>query len=155
MGLDELCKLPVSNIAFDDALLFLWVPPPKLEEAMQVIRAWGFVYRTGAIWVKPTFGTGYYFRQQHEHLLVARRGEVPRPAPEKLCSSLIRAPRPGLHSAKPRIMYDIIERMYPGLRKIELFARGPACPGWTNWGLEAEGKEPNKVAQRWIMGMPH
>jgi N6-adenosine-specific RNA methylase IME4 len=52
-------------------------------------------------------------------------------------------------------MYDIIERMYPGLRKIELFARGPACPGWTNWGLEAEGKEANKVAQRWIMGMRH
>jgi N6-adenosine-specific RNA methylase IME4 len=53
MALGELCKLAVGNIAFDDALLFLWVPPPKLEEAMQVIRAWGFVYRTGAIWVKP------------------------------------------------------------------------------------------------------
>jgi hypothetical protein len=91
---------------------------------------------------EATFGTGYYFRQQHEHLLVARRGEVPRPPPEKLCSSVIRAPRPGLHSAKPKIMYDIIERMYPGLRKIELFARGPARPGWTNWGLEAGGKEP-------------
>jgi hypothetical protein len=63
------------------------------------------------------------------------------------------APRPGLHSAKPKIMYEIIERMYPGLRKIELFARGPARPGWTNWGLEAEGNEPNK-SQRWMMGMP-
>jgi hypothetical protein len=58
-----------------------------------------------------------------EHLLIARRGEVPCPAPEKLCSSVIRAPRPGLHSAKPKIMYDIIERMYPGLRKIEYILR--------------------------------
>jgi N6-adenosine-specific RNA methylase IME4 len=120
MGLNELCRPPVGKIAFDDALLSLWVPPPKLDEARQAIRAWGFVYRTGVIWVKPAFGSGYYFPQQHEHLLLARRSEVPRPAPEKLCSSVIRAPRPGLHSAKPKMMYDIIERMYPGLRKIEL-----------------------------------
>jgi N6-adenosine-specific RNA methylase IME4 len=50
------------------------VPTPKLEEAVQVIRAWGLIYR--AIWIGPSFGTGYYFRQQHEHLPVARRGEV-------------------------------------------------------------------------------
>jgi N6-adenosine-specific RNA methylase IME4 len=71
---------------------------------------------------------------------------VPCPAPEKLCSSIIRAPRTGLHSAKPKIMDDIIERMYPGLRKIELFARGLARRGWTNWGLEADCKKPIKVA---------
>ena len=81
MELEDICALPVIELAARDALLFLWSPTPMLEQAMAVIRAWGFVYRTGLVWIKQRTGTGRYLRQRHEHLLLARRGEFPTPAP--------------------------------------------------------------------------
>jgi N6-adenosine-specific RNA methylase IME4 len=135
MSLEDICALPVVEIACDDAMLFLWVPAPILEQAFQVISAWGFSYRTGAIWDKDQIGAGHYVRQQHEHLLIARRGEFPTPEPARRPSSILRAPRRE-HSRKPDEAYEIIERMYPELPKIELFARN-AREGWAAWGNEA------------------
>jgi N6-adenosine-specific RNA methylase IME4 len=135
MALEDICALPVSQIATRDALLFLWSPTPILEQAFSVIRAWGFEYRTGLVWIKQRTGTGQYLRQRHEHLLIARRGEFPRPEPANRPDSVIEAPRRG-HSRKPEKAYEIIERMYPGLPKLELFAR-QARPGWDRWGNEA------------------
>lgn len=135
MALEEICALPVADLATPAAVLFLWATAPKLEEAMQVIRAWGFTYRTNAVWDKEKLGMGYWWRQQHELLLTATRGDMPAPPPGGRCPSVLRAPR-GKHSAKPKVARERIEAMYPGMPKIELFARGRPREGWTVWGNE-------------------
>jgi ParB-like chromosome segregation protein Spo0J len=89
LELEEICALPVAQLAMESALLFLWVPPPILEQAFQVIRRSGFDYRTGIVWVKQSIGMGNYVRQRHEHLLIARRGEFPTPEPARRPSSII------------------------------------------------------------------
>ena len=80
-------------------------------------------------------GPGYFFRQQHELLLWAARGSPPAPAPSDRVASVIRARR-GAHSEKPQLVYEMIERMYPALPKLELFARGRR-KGWSAWGNQA------------------
>ena len=77
---------------------------------------------------------GYYFRQQHELLLIAAKGALPVPAPSTRVSSIIRARR-GTHSAKPDVVYAIIEQMYPDIPRVELFSRTPR-QGWASWGNE-------------------
>lgn len=124
--------IPIEN----DAILFLWAIAPKIQDALDVIEAWGFHYKTQAVWDKEIIGLGDYFRGQHELLLVATRGNWPTPAPENRPSSVIRSQRTG-HSEKPIIIYDIIEKMYPGMRYIELFARNER-PGWKSWGNEVD-----------------
>lgn len=135
MDLDEICAMPVASWAAKDAILFLWATSPKLEEALQVMRAWGFSYRTNLVWVKDKIGLGHWVRQQHELLLIGRRGAFPTPEPARRPSSVIEAPRT-VHSAKPTEMYDLIEGMYPGLRYLELFARAGRA-GWASFGNEA------------------
>jgi len=134
MTLDDICKLPIASITANDAVLFLWATSPKLEEAMRVVREWGFTYRTCAIWDKEKIGMGYYFRQQHELLLVATKGQLPVPEPSDRISSVIRSER-GRHSEKPELFYEIIEAMYPEYPKVELFSRN-ARQGWKGWGNE-------------------
>jgi len=134
MSLDELYALPVSKLATDDAVLLLWATSPKLEEAMWVISAWDFVYRTNMVWIKDKIGMGYYARQQHELLLIATRGSLPVPEPANRHSSIIEGPRVE-HSKKPVGVYDIIEGMYPEYSKIELFGRQQRA-GWVMWGNE-------------------
>lgn len=132
MELDDICALPVNELALDDAVLFMWATSPKLEEALRVIDAWGFRYRTNMVWVKDKIGMGYYARQKHELLLIAARGELPTPEPSSRPPSVIEGPRTE-HSRKPREVYCLIDRMYPGLPKIELFARTNP-EGWDTWG---------------------
>ncbi len=136
MSLDEICALPVSEIAADDCLLYLWATSPTLPECLRVIKAWGFDYRTHIVWVKDKIGLGYHTRNQHELLLIAKRGDMPAPTPGTQPSSVIAAPR-GEHSVKPAIFAEAIERMYPGVGKIELFCRSPR-EGWSVWGNQAE-----------------
>lgn len=132
MELDAIRSLPVADVAADDCVLFLWATSPKLAEAMTVIEAWGFTYRTCAVWDKQVIGMGYYFRQQHELLLVATRGEPAAPDESVRESSVIHARR-GEHSAKPIEVYELIERMYPTVPRVELFAR-ETREGWSSWG---------------------
>ncbi len=136
MALDEICDLPVADITTDDCILFLWATSPKLEESMRVLSAWGFTYRTCAVWDKEVIGMGYYFRQQHELLLVATKGSLPTPLPENRPSSVIRSRREK-HSAKPEFVYELIEAMYPELPKLEMFCRSPR-EGWRVWGNQSE-----------------
>jgi N6-adenosine-specific RNA methylase IME4 len=137
MPLADICSLQVAEIATPDAILFLWVPEPLLFSAGGfILNAWGFAHRTGMVWDKEIIGMGYYVRQQHEHLLIATRGDMPTPLSRNRPSSIIRARR-GEHSRKPDEAYELIERMYPDLPRIELFARGPARPGWEVWGNQA------------------
>lgn len=138
MTVDEICALKVP--AADDAVLYLWATAPKVSEAMCVITAWDFDYRTCAIWDKGTIGMGYYFRQQHELLLVAARGSLPVPAPSVRVSSVIRLKRDRLHSRKPVEILELLESMYPTFTetdRIELFQREPR-PGWSAWGNEPD-----------------
>jgi len=135
MTLDEIKALKVGDLVTADAVLYLWVTSPKLEEGLDVMRAWGFSYRSCLVWVKDRLGMGYWARQRHELLLVGVRGSFPPPAPELRPDSVIEAPR-GEHSAKPVEAYELIERAFPALPKLELFCRTPR-PGWDRWGHEA------------------
>lgn len=132
LDIDEICALNVPKA--DDSVLFLWGTSPKLHEALRVIDAWGFDYKTCAVWVKNWISTGYYFRQRHELLLVGTRGNLPVPAESDRPDSVIEAPKTK-HSQKPPQVYGLIERMYPDLRRVELFAREKR-EGWSAWGNE-------------------
>lgn len=116
----------------------------KLTEALQVMDAWGFDYRTCMVWVKDRIGMGYYARQRHEILLIGRRGNLPVPEPADRPDSVIEAPL-GRHSEKPSIVAETIVRMYPHLPRVELFAR-QARLGWDAWGNEAAESARQKKA---------
>ena len=134
LTLEAICALNVQAITSDDAVLFLWTTSSKLKDAFQVLAAWGFEYRTCAVWEKEVFGVGDYFRQEHELLLVATRGMIPSPSVGDRASSIIRSPSVE-YCRKPDSVYDIIEKMYPQLRKIELFTRRTRS-GWSRWGSQ-------------------
>lgn len=119
----------------DDCVLFMWATNPKLREALELISAWGFEYKTGATWVKDKIGMGYYFRQKHELLLVATKGAgLELPDDNKKPESVFFADRTG-HSEKPEIAYELIEQMYPEYNKLEMFSRKER-DGWSSWGDE-------------------
>ena len=136
MSLEEIKAMDMTKVAFDDCVMFMWATSPKLAEAFEVLDAWGFSYRTCAVWDKQKIGMGYYFRQQHELLLIAVKGQPPTPAPADRPSSVFSYPR-GNHSAKPHEVYEIIEAMYPTLPKIEMFCRTPR-EGWGVWGNQSK-----------------
>jgi N6-adenosine-specific RNA methylase IME4 len=141
MSLDEIKALEPP--AAGDAVLFLWATSPKLSESMEVLDAWGFEYRTCMVWVKADedtgkqhVGMGYYARQQHELLLIAKRGDLPVPAESTRPASVVTSPRTQ-HSAKPERFYELIESMYPDLARVEMFARTNR-DGWAAWGNQAQ-----------------
>jgi N6-adenosine-specific RNA methylase IME4 len=134
---EEIKALAVASIAAPDCSLWLWSTAPMRRQAYGVIEAWGFTYKSQIVWVKNRIGTGYWFRNQHELLLIGTRGHIPAPAMGTQVPSVIEAPA-GRHSEKPAVFYEIIERYFPTLPKIELHARSAvARPGWDVWGLEA------------------
>lgn len=120
--------------AADKSILLLWATAPKLEEALQIMNAWGFLYRSCAIWDKEKMGMGYWFRIQHELLLVGIKGNFSPPIATNRIRSIIRSPRKG-HSEKPDVFYVIIESLFPDTKKIELFSRKKR-KGWDRWGNE-------------------
>jgi N6-adenosine-specific RNA methylase IME4 len=132
---DAICARPVGDIAAKDCALFLWATVPMLPDALRVMEAWGFQYKSHCIWAKDRPGTGYWFRNMHELLLVGTRGDVPAPAMGTQAFSFQPAPL-GEHSAKPECFLEMIEAYFPTLPKIELNRRGPARPGWDAWGNE-------------------
>ena len=136
---EEIAARPVADIAADDCVLFLWATVPMLDQALEVMEAWGFTYKSHFVWVKDRTGTGYWNLNQHELLLVGTCGNVPAPAPGTQWSSVIEAPR-GRHSEKPERAYQLIEHHFPNLPKIELNAR-KARAGWDSWGFEAPTDE--------------
>ena len=132
MALEDICALKVPSAK--DSVLFMWVTPPKMEEGMRVINAWGFTYRTCMVWVKDKIGMGYYVRQKHEILTISIKGSPGTPEPKHRPKSVFYGMRRE-HSKKPS-MYSLIEHMYPGRKYLELFARNTA-EGWTSWGNQA------------------
>ena len=120
----------------DNAVLYLWATAPKLQEAIDVLLSWGFDYRTCAVWDKEIIGMGYWFRGQHELLLVGVRGKFSPPPPSLRISSVYREKR-SRHSKKPDAIRDLIQSWYPESHRLELFARQKTA-GWDVWGDEVE-----------------
>lgn len=133
MSIDDICDLNVP--AADDAILFMWTTAPKLEEGLRVLNDWGFIYRSCAIWDKQKMGMGYYFRIQHEILLIGTKGNIPAPEPSVRPRSVFSISYDG-HSAKPHEVAEMIEAMYPELPKLEMFCRKPR-DGWSVWGNQS------------------
>lgn len=140
MPTEDICALPaeIGLQVAANAVLFLWSTNPLLPDALRVMAAWGFEYKSNIAWDKEesTFGKlGFYVEGQHELLLVGTRGSF---LPNYKPKSLIRE-RKRDHSAKPQSLYALIETMYPQQRYVELFARQPdKRESWAYWGLEAE-----------------
>lgn len=139
LPLHEIMRFPLPPLA-DDCALFLWRVSAMQEEALQVVRAWGFKPHSEIVWRKTTvngklsFGMGRIVRGSHETCLIAVRGRnIPRSRSER---SVFDAPV-GEHSAKPDAFYEIVERLFPG-PYAELFARRQR-DGWTCFGDELEG----------------
>jgi N6-adenosine-specific RNA methylase IME4 len=135
MPIHEIATLPIRTAP--SAILFLWAVNCRLPQALEVMRAWGFEYKTNLAWVKQSIGLGNWVRNRHELLLLGRKGSFPLADPEDRPDSLIEADR-GRHSEKPECVYQLLERMYPQASKLELFARGSARQGWVAWGNEAK-----------------
>lgn len=119
----------------DAAVVFMWAIVPMLPEALSVLSEWGLTYRSHMVWVKNKISTGYWFRMKHEVLLVGARGDLPAPAMGTQSASVLEA-NVGKHSEKPVAVHEMIERLYPSLPKLEMYARS-GRPGWDSWGAEA------------------
>ena len=131
----ELMKIPVSKIAEDDCLLFMWVTNPHLAQGIELGRAWGFEYRTVAfVWDKMVHNPGQYTMSYCELCLVFKKGRIPKPRGARNIKQLVRVPR-GKHSEKPDEVLKGIEAMFPDQKKIELFARRKPKK-WDVWGLD-------------------
>jgi N6-adenosine-specific RNA methylase IME4 len=143
MDLPSIRALPVQEITADTAHLYLWVPNALLAEGLDVMKAWGFTYKSNIVWHKirkdggsDGRGVGFYFRNVTEIVLFGVRGTKARTlAPGRSQVNLL-ATRKREHSRKPDELYPIIEACSPG-PFIELFARG-VRDGWHTWGNQAE-----------------
>ncbi len=142
MNLDDIKKFPVSEVVADKAHLYLWVPNALLPEGLEVLKAWGFEYKTNIIWEKVRKdgfpdgrGVGFYFRNVTEILLFGVKGDNNRTLdPARSQVNLVRSMKRE-HSRKPDEMIDIIQSCSPG-PYLEMFARGHR-DGWTLWGNQA------------------
>ncbi len=141
MNNEDICKLPVEKIADENSILFLWATFPKIQEALDVIKAWGFEYKTvGFVWIKKNknfsnfFGVGWYTRSNSEVCLIGVKGKAP-----KISNSIsqIIETRRERHSKKPSIIRDKIIAFSGDISRIELFAR-EKVDGWDCWGNEVE-----------------
>jgi len=139
MSLTEIMALPVSKIADNNSILFLWVTYPILQDAFRVIEAWGFKYSTaGFVWVKRNknsdsyfFGNGSWTRANSELCLIATRGSVTRI--DATISQII-DDRIAEHSEKPKKVRNLITSLVGEMPRIELFSRNADDDGWHNWG---------------------
>lgn len=148
MTLTDILNLPVSKITDETAHLYLWVPNALLPEGLQVLKAWGFHYKSNIVWHKVRKdggpdgrGVGFYFRNTTELLLFGVKGKNARTlAPGRRQVNIMRTMKRE-HSRKPDEQYVLIESCSPG-PFLEMFARGTQ-PGWTAWGNESEDYAPS------------
>lgn len=135
MSTADICNMPVKDICQKDAVLFLWSTSPHLPEALEVVKAWGFEYKTSFVWDKIKHNMGHYNSVRHEFLLVCTRGSCT-PDNRVLFDSVVSIER-GEHSVKPDYFREIIEKLYIYGNKIELFAR-EAAAGWDVFGNQIQ-----------------
>ena len=135
LTLEAIRQEPVEALAADCAHLHLWTTNAFLDEAFDVIRAWGFSYKSCLVWIKPQLGMGNYWRVSHEYLLLGVRGRLP--FRDRACRSWLAARRT-LHSRKPFAVRALIERVSPG-PYLELYGREEQPQTeWTVYGNQVE-----------------
>ena len=141
----DICKIPVNKISNDNCILFIWTTDYHLEKCMDVIRAWGFVYKTvGFVWAKKnrngsqvSFMGAYTKKSGCELCLIATKGkDAHRMVIKHNVNSFIEYPRQE-HSKKPNIIRDRIVDLIGDRKRVELFARETFC-GWDSWGNELQ-----------------
>ncbi len=130
----EWCAMKVKEICAKNAVLFMWVTSPLLEECFPVIKAWGFKYKTSFVWDKIGHNFGHYNSVRHEFLLICTRGQCT-PDISKKIDSVQSIQKTRKHSEKPPEFRDIIDTLYPTGKRIELFSR-QNVPNWDAWGNE-------------------
>jgi N6-adenosine-specific RNA methylase IME4 len=147
LSLEEIKMIPVAEVAAETSHLYLWVPNALLAEGLEVMKAWGFTYKTNIIWYKvrkdggpDRRGVGFYFRNVTEILLFGVRGKNPRTLPPGRTQENIIVKTKREHSRKPDEQYDLIESCSKG-PYFELFARGTRAD-WYCWGNQAEDYFP-------------
>lgn len=139
MTVDQIKAMPVEALAGRNCLLWLWAIAPMLPQALEVMAAWGFEYKTQGEWAKMTkngkqaFGTGYILRGAGEPFLIGTRGA---PKTTRSVRSVIIAPVRE-HSRKPEKAFEAAEKLMPAARRVELFSRQKRA-GWDNWGNEID-----------------
>jgi N6-adenosine-specific RNA methylase IME4 len=148
----EIAKLEISKLAAENCILFLWATWPLLPDIIEVMKSWGFKFKTKAFtWVKTTkngklhWGMGNYTRANDEVVLLGVRGKPKRVS--AAVHSVVMAPI-GKHSEKPQEVRDRIEKLMGDIPKVELFAR-IIPPGWDVIGLEIDGRDIREVLETW------
>ena len=139
MSTDAICALGVESIAANDSMLFLWCPASLLPDGLKVLAAWGFDYSTNWVWHKNggklNCGGGTA-TIHHELLLVGKRGAGLTIADKKARASSVFSAPVTVHSAKPAVVHERLEALYPDVSRIELFSRAQRR-GWTMFGNQA------------------
>lgn len=161
MSTADIGQLPVGELGNLNSALFLWAAWPMLQDALDIISAWGYTYRTVAwVWLKTknagpimfgrpedlSMGFGHYTRAVSEPCLLAVRGSMP--VADRSVRAAILAPK-SKHSKKPQEQYDMIGRLYPHTKRLELFARD-VFPGWHVWGDQAPPESMSPTAKRML-----
>lgn len=142
LSVDEIKAFNVDSITEDNSALFLWITFPRLREGLDVLKAWGFDYRTVAFtWVKtnkknnnPFFGIGYYTKSNAEICLLGIKGKMK--VVSNYVSQIVLSPK-SIHSAKPPEIHDRIVQLFGDIPRVELFARNPKN-GWDVFGNQVE-----------------
>ncbi len=144
MNNKDICELPIDKISDENCILFLWATFPKIQEALDVIKAWGFDYKTvGFTWIKKNknggnfFGVGWYTKSNAEVCLIGVKGKAPKIS--NSISSILETVREK-HSKKPSIVRDKIVEFSGDISRIELFARTKE-DGWDALGYDIDGKD--------------
>lgn len=146
LSIEEIKALPVADVTSEPAHLYLWVPNALVPEGIEVLRAWGFEYKTNIVWHKirkdggpDGRGVGFYFRNVSELVLFGIRGKKARTLDPGRRQVNFLATQKREHSRKPDELYDIIEACSRG-PYLELFARGTR-PNWVGWGNQSDSYE--------------
>ena len=152
MAFEEIAALPVPLLANDNSHLYLWCPNALLFEALTIMKAWGFTYKTNIVWYKTRKdggpdgrGVGFYFRNVTELLLFGVRGSMRTLKPGRTQVNVV-ITRKQEHSRKPDGFYGIIEQCSPG-PYLELFAR-QRRPGWAQWGYDVDTYQPRPLSAK-------
>lgn len=146
LSVEEIKAIPIGLVAAERSHLYLWVPNALLQEGLEVMKAWGFQYKTNLVWHKVRKdggpdgrGVGFYFRNTTEIILFGIKGHLRTLAPGRSQVNIIKSMKQE-HSRKPDQLFEIIEKCSPG-PYLELFARGQR-EGWDVFGNQANGYVP-------------
>ncbi len=137
MSQDELKAIDVQSLCAENCIMFMWCVSPKLDEAIELLKYWGFKYCTiGFVWDKQKTNPGAYTMSAVEICIIGRKGNIPTPRGVRNVKQFLSLPR-GKHSQKPLEIRNRIERMFPEQSKLEMFARS-TTKGWDVYSNELE-----------------